>query len=224
MCLRLHADAADDERKKRARRAALASLILFSPWKKLRPQIAMATHDLSDYFDAVDSAMETGTLTEALKSGSSTIPALTKLIQAAMISGYQDGGGLIGRKAGSRLLAQAETLAQIRAAEVSHQMLKTSKKWLKADPSNDFALSTARAERAARFEGAKGYYVGLHKMLWGQGMVKSWLTTSDAPCEDCLENEDEGPIALEDAFPSGDFAPLAHLSCQCVLSVSQGGL
>jgi len=183
----------------------------------------MASHDLGDYFDAVDLAMETGGLSTALKSGVPIVGSMTRLIRAAMIGGYQDGGNLLGRKPGNRMIARAESLAKQRAELVSGQMLKTSRKWLKANPSSDFALSSARAERAARFEAAQAYYSGLHQVLNGQEMMKSWWTTSDDPCEDCLENEDEGPIPMEETFPSGDDAPLAHLNCQCVLSISRMG-
>jgi len=224
MCCGLRADSEDKKRRRRERKAAaLASLLLFSPWKKLRPNIAMASHDLGDYFDAVDLAMETGTISTALKSGAPIVGSMSRLIRASMIGGYQDAGHLIGRMPGNRLVARAESLAKQRAELVSGQMLKTSRRWLKANPSSDFALSAARADRAARFEASKAYYSGMHQVLNGQDMMKSWWTTSDAPCEECLENEDEGPIPMEETFPSGDDAPLLHLSCQCVLSISRTG-
>jgi hypothetical protein len=213
MCCGLHADSDDAKRKRRERRAAMLSLLLFSPWKKLRPNIAMASHALGNYFDAVDLAMETGTISTALKSGVPIVGSMTCLIRASMIGGYQDAGHLIGRTPGNRMIARAESLAKQRAELVSGQMLKTSKRWLKANPSSDFALSSARAERAARFEAAQAYYDGMHQVLNGQDMLKSWFTTSDDPCEECLENEDEGPIPMEETFPSGDDAPLAHLNC-----------
>jgi hypothetical protein len=225
LCNDLHADAASvaEERRKRHRRKYLAALLLFTPWKKLRTQIAVATHDFEGYFDAVDAALETGALSTALKSGVSTVGPLTRLIRASMIGGYQDGGTMIGISPGSRYEARALREAQSRAAEVSSQMLKTSKKWLKADPSNEFALSSARAERAARFEAAKGYYTGLHQALWGHGMMKEWVCLGDDPCDDiCVLDEDDGKIPLEEMFSSGDFAPLGHLGCLCVLSVSRG--
>lgn len=224
LCIGIHAEDAHDaeEKRKRRRRKYLAALLLFAPWKKLRMQIAVAAHDFEGYFDAVDAALETGALSTALKSGAGTVGPLTRLIRASMIGGYQDGGTLIGISPGSRYEARALREAQRRAADVSGQMLKTSKKWLKADPSHEFALSSARAERAARFEAAKGYYTGLHQVLWGHGMMKEWVCLGDDPCEECLENEDAGPIAMEDVFPSGDFAPLLHLNCLCTLSVSRG--
>jgi hypothetical protein len=224
LCYHIHADVSDAERRKRARKAASASLLLFVPRKLLRPQLAMAAHDFEDYFDAVDSALSTGTLTKALRSGVPLVFPLTKLIRSSLIKGYQDGSRILGHSVSDRLITNAESLAQERAKTVAKQMIKTSKKWLKSDPHNEFALSADRAERAARFEGARGYYEGLQKVLWGRGLFKSWFTTSDSPCESCLENEDEGAIPLEEQFPSGDYAPLLHLWCECVLSISGGGL
>ena len=184
----IHADDNDDaaEQRRERRRRALAALLLFAPWKKLRMQIAVAAHDFGDYFDAVDAALETASLSTALKSGVSTVGPLTKLIRASMIGGYQDGGALVGLSPGSRYADKALRSAQQRADEVSQQMLTTSRKWLKMNPGNEFALSSARAERVAKFEAARWYYTGLQQALWGHGMLKGWLTTSDAPCEECF--------------------------------------
>lgn len=58
----------------------------------------------------------------------------------------------------------------------------------------------------------------------GISVKKSWLILEDA-CDDCQENEDAGPIELDDQFPSGDDAPPAHPNCRCVLvpEVEDGG-
>jgi uncharacterized protein with gpF-like domain len=54
----------------------------------------------------------------------------------------------------------------------------------------------------------------------GAAMLKEWNTTSDDPCESCLENESEsaGGIPLNDDFASGDDAPTLHPRCSCELS------
>lgn len=220
--LKLLADDDSDEayRRRQARRAALAGLLLFAPWKKLRVPVAVAVHGLDDYFDDVDLAMERGALTKALKQGGATEPILARLIRVAMIGGYEDGGALVGKKPGTNYAARAAAEARDRAADASSQILRTSKQWLKANPDNSFALSKSRAERAVRYEAARAYYTGLQQALWGADMMKEWFTTSDNPCEECLDNEDQGPIPMEDQFQSGDYAPLAHLNCQCVLHVS----
>lgn len=51
---------------------------------------------------------------------------------------------------------------------------------------------------------------------------KVWLLGENA-CDDCVENADEGPIDLDDVFPSGDDAPPAHPNCRCALGVSLDG-
>jgi hypothetical protein len=50
----------------------------------------------------------------------------------------------------------------------------------------------------------------------GVSIKKSWLASAGC-CDDCQDNEDEGPIDLDEDFPSGDNAPLAHPNCGCVL-------
>jgi hypothetical protein len=98
-------------------------------------------------------------------------------------------------------------------------MQKTTKAWLGVDPNHSFALSSDRAERAVRFEAARAYYGGLQQSLSGYGFGKAWLTMSENPCEECMDNEDAGVIPMEELFPSGHDAPLLHLNCECVLQV-----
>lgn len=216
----------DDQDQRRARRkrdaALLLGLALFSPWKRLRAPIAVASHDLDDYFDSVDTAMETASLSSSLKSGRPIVSSLEKLILSSLVAGFDDGGSLVGRKAGRNYLARAQADAADRAHEVSGQMVDTSKRWLKADPQNEYALSSQRADAAARYEAARAYNTGLLQSLWGAGMTKEWVTTSDHPCEElCLPNEDQGAIPVEDVFQSGDYAPLAHPNCMCILQVNR---
>lgn len=48
--------------------------------------------------------------------------------------------------------------------------------------------------------------------------MKGWSTAgSDNVCDDCASNEANGPIPLDDVFPSGDLMPGAHPNCRCVL-------
>ncbi len=76
---------------------------------------------------------------------------------------------------------------------------------------------------------AGGAYTGNTIRAHGQGQLaafrqsgvverKGWSTSEDGDvCEDCTANEDEGDIALEDDFQSGDDAPPAHPNCRCAL-------
>jgi hypothetical protein len=43
---------------------------------------------------------------------------------------------------------------------------------------------------------------------------KIWVAEEDA-CEICLDNADEGPIPVDEDFPSGDYTAPAHLFCRC---------
>jgi hypothetical protein len=53
----------------------------------------------------------------------------------------------------------------------------------------------------------------------GVKMMKEWITAGDdLVSEGCQENEDAGPIDLDDDFPSGDDAPPAHPSCRCSIT------
>lgn len=49
-------------------------------------------------------------------------------------------------------------------------------------------------------------------------LKKLWLVDED-PCPVCVENGDAGALDLDDEFPSGDDAPLAHPNCECALNI-----
>src|SRR5262249_39504144 len=83
------------------------------------------------------------------------------------------------------------------------------------------AFSDDRAETIANTEIGHANSVGAlngYKAARDAGVKgkKAWLA-DDNPCPDCQENEDAGPIDLDDVFPSGDDAPLAHPGCECTL-------
>ncbi len=83
------------------------------------------------------------------------------------------------------------------------------------------AFSAERAELIANTEIGRANSVGAlegYKAARDAGVKvqKEWLPDSD-PCPVCQENADAGPIDLDDDFPSGDDAPLAHPWCECTL-------
>ena len=47
---------------------------------------------------------------------------------------------------------------------------------------------------------------------------KSSEVESGNPCEECIENEDEGWIDAGDEFPNGGDAPPFHVNCECVVN------
>ena len=187
----------DSEQKKRERdrrRRLLLALLLLSPWKVLRVQMALASRDVDDYFGRVDLALSTHTLTRALREAEGIKPVMERLIGAAMVQGYEAGTSLGGRRITSGVQREFAAEASDRAEKVRQLMTDTSRKWLKADPNNVFALSMSRGERAVRFEAGNHFYEGLQRSVWGMGKMKSWITTSDDPCANCFveRNDDQG--------------------------------
>lgn len=49
---------------------------------------------------------------------------------------------------------------------------------------------------------------------------KSWIAGGIDPCEDCMANEGEGKIPIDQAFSSGDEHPTAHPNCECSVGYS----
>jgi hypothetical protein len=55
----------------------------------------------------------------------------------------------------------------------------------------------------------------------GLDLVKEWQVSADHPdMDECDENEDAGPIDLNDDFPSGDECPGSHPNCMCTMIVT----
>ena len=54
----------------------------------------------------------------------------------------------------------------------------------------------------------------------GKSIQKIWVANKDC-CDSCSENEDEGPIDVDEIFPSGDFTAPAHVSCECEVQFVQ---
>lgn len=94
------------------------------------------------------------------------------------------------------------------------------------------AFSPARAEMVSRTEVAAANSTAAMDSYReardaGVHVMKEWLPGPES-CEECLANADEGPIALDDMFGSGDDEPPAHPNCECavapvVMSDGSGG-
>jgi high potential iron-sulfur protein len=87
---------------------------------------------------------------------------------------------------------------------------------------NSAAFSEERATLIAQTEvrnaNERGVLNGLKEARdSGNHVMKEWLADPDA-CEICLDNEDDGPIELDDVFSSGDSEPTAHPNCSCSIS------
>lgn len=84
-------------------------------------------------------------------------------------------------------------------------------------------FSDTRAEMIAQTEANDAYNEGRSALAEEADMdEKSWETESGDPCEDCLGNEGDGWIDIDDTFSSGDDAPTAHPRCQCTLNFRKG--
>lgn len=86
---------------------------------------------------------------------------------------------------------------------------------------NANVFSEERAELIARYEvgtansgGALESFKAAKEL--GIPVKKAWLA-DDQACEVCQENQEAGAIELDETFPSGDDAPLAHPNCECSL-------
>ena len=82
-----------------------------------------------------------------------------------------------------------------------------------------YAFSEDRADLIARTEVASANQQGALEgmrlaVAHGVKLKKVWIPDADA-CPICLDNADQGPISLDDAFDSGDDAPPAHPNCEC---------
>lgn len=88
---------------------------------------------------------------------------------------------------------------------------------------DSYAFSQARSDLIANTEIARANSQGAlisYKRAADTGVdaKKEWDTSGSAEvCDDCQANEDEGPIDLDDDFPSGDDAPPGHPNCNCAL-------
>lgn len=84
---------------------------------------------------------------------------------------------------------------------------------------NSTAFGEDRAELIANTEIAKANGAGKlegYKAARDAGVrvMKDWKCDAEA-CDVCRENEDAGPIGLDEPFPSGDMSEPAHPRCEC---------
>ena len=81
------------------------------------------------------------------------------------------------------------------------------------------SFSEERAIMIARTEIVASHASGQMRAMRESGVVeqKAWSAAGEEVCDDCQENEDAGPIGIDDDFPSGDDAPIAHPLCRCAV-------
>lgn len=82
------------------------------------------------------------------------------------------------------------------------------------------SFSAERATTIARTEIIRANNQGHLQSFKDSGVVekKEWSTAEDGDvCEECMANEDQGPIGLDQDFDSGDDAAPAHPNCRCTI-------
>jgi hypothetical protein len=85
------------------------------------------------------------------------------------------------------------------------------------------AFSEARVDSIATTELLGASNAGNLAVFTGSNVAtgKRWVTMDDDDVEEiCQANEDAGVIGLNDSFPSGHLAPLAHPNCRCYLEAA----
>ncbi len=90
---------------------------------------------------------------------------------------------------------------------------------LAAEIEENFLFSKKRAKMIARTEtNLADNNVTLEAFKVGQVKKKKWLTAKDdRVSEDCMANEAQGEIGIDDLFVSGNIAPPCHPNCRCTI-------
>lgn len=199
----------------RFRRILAAGELVFNPYTHLHKQIRSAANDIGSYFDDIDSAIEDGDSVKSVVRKRRIQGSMQQIIHSARLTGFQ-----IASKHGKKRMPldyglTVGTEARARAKKVDRQMYRTTKTVLRNSPDSGHILSEGRAIAAARYEAANSFFAGVHDALQGSGYLKAWYTSIDDSCDECIANEDQGPIEMDEDFESGDSHPAAHLNCSC---------
>lgn len=88
---------------------------------------------------------------------------------------------------------------------------------------------TERADFIAEKELSRALQMGRIDQILKAGLrLKQWVTTSDDPCDNCIENEKAGWVDVDHLYPTLEFGlvkgPLSHGSCQCFIKYNHAEL
>ena len=87
---------------------------------------------------------------------------------------------------------------------------------LKKNLREDLVFSRTRAERVSRTETARGLGQGQKGAAVSQGRnQKRWVTQGAIDDDDCVTNEGQGWIPIEEPFQSGEDTIPQHVNCRC---------
>lgn len=195
--------------------------MVFSPYTSLESQIKAAASGISSYFDEIDSALDKGARIKKAVTKEKIEPVMRRLITSSRLLGYQHASAISKKKMPALYGKEIKDVATRRAAKVDKLMRRTTRRVLKNSPESEYILSGERGLAAARFEASRAYFRGMRDALAGSGLGKAWNTAGGDSCEDCLDNEDDGVIGVDEMFSSGDFYPGIHLNCSCFITLSR---
>ncbi len=190
--------------------------VLLTPYMLLKREHAFTANQLASHFDVMDRSIANG---GSLLKSSAIGEALQPLIIKAHQQGFAVAAKLTGKKASQAYWDKIAAEAAKHAKKVNQWMLKSTANMLE-DHDTDFVFSEARAARAAEYEMSQAFYQGVDAASAGSSLLKEWIT-ADNPCDICIDNEDEGPIPVDEQFESGSDWPPEHVSCQCVIQLSK---
>lgn len=197
-----------------------ASSLVYNPHAALSSQIASAAKSIEALFSEIDSSLDKGKTVKEAVRGRKVTATMHRVIASARLHGFlhasQHSKKLMPSDYGNVIRGEAEK----RAARVNRLMRRTSKRVLRSSPDSQYVLSKDRAIAAVRYEAGNAYFQGMKDGFRGTGFKKRWVTTSQDPCDECSENESDGPLGIDEVFSSGDDSPLLHLRCQCWLAIT----
>lgn len=215
------------------RKLSAARPLVVNPYATLEKQIGSTAKKLEKYFDKVDSSLEysgkdapTVLEPEIIKDalqGDNIETVMRQSIAQARLAGYQSATAVTKEPKSPTYGRRIRDAAIKRAAFVAKSVLNTTKGTLSNTPESDYVLGADRAKAIARYEAGRAFYRGLKdgfkntESAWG----KEWVTAAGESCDDCLDNEAEGVIDVEDDFSSGDDYPPAHIGCACSVLMSK---
>lgn len=151
---------------------------------------------------------------------------LSASIQRVAIAGYQQGCNDVQEPLDVVLGLRLKREKQARAKQAARWIAVTTAVSLdiNAGMSKDKALSEGRADIIADNELDLGFFGGI-RFGWSLDISakKIWIVSSEHDQDDlCDDNEDDGPISINDVFTSGDFEPPAHINCECDMGLVVG--
>ncbi len=197
---------------------------VFNAQRQMRRHIDAAHKAVFRQFDQMDAALEDGKAIKDVVMGDRIRAAMHNLIGSARLMGFRHASQVTGKSMPVLYGRDIRINAERRAEKVNSLMLRTTRMRYRTKPDSKFTFSEGRAIAAAKYEASRAYYKGVKDGMEGSDYDKRWITTSDDPCIECTDNEDDGYIPVDEQFASGADYPLNHLNCACFITTRPAGL